>query len=257
MIKSSENKKTPWYKNYFEKWYFKLSYNQVGKPLFIKKEVIFIKKVLNLPKGSKILDLCCGHGRLLLPLAKAGYQMTGLELNKKFLAILAKNAKKENLKVGIINGDMRNIPFKSEFDAIINMFSSFGYLETDNEDFKVLKSISNALKPGGKLLIDLLNPDFYLANFTPKSWVKVGKMLILDQMSYNTKTRHAVFDFQILNGKNKWQETNFELRLYSLPEMKEKLSKVGLKIVKTYGSTISGEKFTKKSPRLVILAEKK
>lgn len=215
-----------------------------------------MKNALNLPKGSKIMDLCCGHGRHLIPLAKTGYQMTGLELNKKSLAILTKSAKRENLKVRVIEGDMRNIPFQNEFDAIINMFMSFGYLETDKEDFKVLKSVANALKPRGKFLIDLLNPDHFLANFQTRSWEKKGKILFLEQILYNTKTRRAIFNIQIFDEKNKWHETGFELRVYSLAEIEKSLNRVGLKIIKKYGNTINGEKFTKKSERLIILAEK-
>jgi SAM-dependent methyltransferase len=139
-----------WYKDFFENWYLDFYLPQARfKPFYIKKEVAFIKRVLNLPKGAKILDLCCGHGRHLLPLAKTGYQMTGLDLSKKTLAILAKSAKNKKIKARIIRSDMRKIPFKNEFDAIINMFTAFGYLETDYEKFKVLKAVAQALKPVG------------------------------------------------------------------------------------------------------------
>lgn len=246
-----------WYKDFFENWYldFYLSKPRF-KPFYIKKEIAFIKRVLNLPKGAKILDLCCGHGRHLLPLAKTGYQMTGLDLSRKALAILTKSAKNKKIKIRIIRGDMREIPFKNEFDAVINMFTAFGYLETDYEDFKVLKSAAKALKPGGKFLIDIMNRDLLLANFHPQSWEKIGKLILLEERTYNAKTHRNTVKIQILDRKGKWHKAFHVVRMYSLAEMRKNLNKVGLKIVKVYGNTIGNQKFTKNSRRLVILAIK-
>ena len=185
-----------------------------------------------------------------------GYQMTGLDLSKKALAILAKSAKNKKIKVRIIRSDMRKIPFKNEFDAVINMFTSFGYLETDYEDFKVLKAVAKALKPGGKFLIDIMNRDWMLANFQPKLWEKVGKLLVLEERIYNPKTRRNTVKVQILDEKGKWHKTAWILRVYSLREMRKNLSKAGFKIIKVYGDTIGDQKFTKNSRRLVILATK-
>ncbi len=246
-----------WYKKFFEKYYLDLYLpRERFKPSYIKKEVAFIKRVLNLPKGAKILDLCCGHGRHLLPLAKMGYFMTGLDLSKKALAMLAKKAKNEKINVRIIRSDMRKIPFKNEFDAVINMFTAFGYLETDDEDFKVLKAVAQALKPGGKFLIDIVNRDRMVANFQPKSWEKVGKLLVLEERIYHPKTRRLTTKIQILDKKGKWHKTAHVVRLYSLREMKKNLSKAGLKIMKVYGDTIGNQRFTRNSRRLVILAIK-
>jgi len=246
-----------WYKKFFEKYYLDLYIpREKFKPSYVKKEVTFIKQVLNLPRGAKILDLCCGHGRHLLPLAKMGYQMTGLDLSKKALVMLAESAKNKKIKVQIIRSDMRKIPFKNEFDAVINMFSAFGYLETEYEDFKVLKAVAKALKPGGKFLIDIMNRDWVLANFQPKSWEKVGKLLVLEERIYNPKTRCNTVKIQIPNKKGRWHKIAHIHRMYSLREMRENLSKAGFKIVKVYGNTIGNQKFTKDSRRLVILATK-
>ncbi|MBI2514713.1 methyltransferase domain-containing protein [Candidatus Wolfebacteria bacterium] len=247
----------PWYKDFFEGWYLSLYLPQRRfKPTYIKKETVFIKRVLNLPKGAKILDLCCGHGRHLLPLAKMGYQMTGFDLSKKALNVLTKRIKKEKVKIRIIRGDMRKIPFKNEFDAVINMFTAFGYLETDYEDFKVLKAVVRALKPGRKFLIDIINRDRLLANFQPKSREKIGKLTLLQERVYNAKTHRNTVKFQILDEKGRWHKAKHVVRIYSLKEMRENLNKAGLKIIKVYGDTIGNQKFSKKSRRLVILAQK-
>lgn len=246
-----------WYRGFFEKYYLDLYIpRERFKSSYIKKEVAFIKRVLTLPKGAKILDLCCGHGRHLLPLAKMGYRMTGLDLSRKALAMLAERARNKKLKVRIIRSDMRKILFKNEFDAVINMFTSFGYLETDYEDFKVLKAVAKTLKPGGKFLIDIVNRDWVLANFQPKSWKKVGKLLVLEERVYNAKTHRNTVKVQILNKEGGWYKTVHIVRMYSLKEMRKNLSKAGLKIIKTFSNTVSNQKFTRNSRRLIILATK-
>jgi SAM-dependent methyltransferase len=248
----------PWYKNFFENWY--LAFWPAGskrfKPSYIKKEVAFIKRTLNLQKGTKILDLACGHGRHLIPLARAGYQMTGLDLSRKALALLIKNAKKTKVKVRIVQSDMRKIPFKNEFDAAINMFTAFGYLENDQENFKVLKAAAKALKPGGKFLIDISNRDWIQTHFQTKSWQRVNKLVMLEERKYDPKTHRNVVKIQILDSKGVWHKTIHKVRMYSLAEMKQNLARVGLKIIKLFGETYNHQKFTKKSRRLVILAVK-
>jgi SAM-dependent methyltransferase len=247
-----------WYKSFFEKYYLDLYIprGEKFKLSYVRKEIAFIKRVLDLPKGARILDLCCGHGRHLLPLAKMGYQMTGLDLSEKALAILAESAKNKKIKIRIIRSDMRKIPFESEFDAVINMFSAFGYLETDYEDFKVLKAVAKALKPGGKFLIDIMNRDWMLANFQPKSWEKIGKLLVLEERIYDAKTHRLTVKIQILDEKGRWHKTAHTHRVYSLGEIRKNLSKAGLKIIQAYGDTIGNKEFTRDSRRLVILATK-
>ena len=182
--------------------------------------------------------------------------MTGIDLSKKALTILTESIKNKKIKARIIRGDMRKIPFENEFDAVINMFTAFGYLETDNENLKVLRAVAKSLKPGGKFLIDIVNRDWLLANFQPKSWQKSGRLLLLEERIYNTKTHRNTVKIQILDEKGRWHKTAHIVRMYSLKEMKENLNRAGLKVVKVYGDTIGNQKFTRNSRRLVILATK-
>lgn len=245
-----------WYKEFFDKWYLQFWLVQPRfKPLQIKKEIDFVKKALDLPKGAKILDLACGHGRHLLPLAKSGYRMSGLDLNKKALTILKREVKKQKAQARIIRADIRCIPWKNEFDAVINLFTSFGYLETEREDLKVLKAIAKALKQGGKFLIDINNKGWILSHYHPQGWVKIGNEILLESRSYEPKTKCNIIRMQIFNRKGKWHHILIKVRFYSLAELRKKLSAVGLKILKVYGD-LDGSKYTSESKRLVVLAKK-
>lgn len=249
----------PWYKIFFEQWYLEFwpSRLQKFKPAYIKKEAAFIKRTLRLPEGAKILDCCCGHGRHTIPLAKMGYTMTGLDLSEKALTLLRKKAKATRVRIRLLRSDMRKIPWTNEFDAVINMFTAFGYLENDREDFKVLKGIAAALKPDGKFLIDIANIQWMLGHFIPRSWHRTNGMLMLEDRKYNPQTRRHTTHLYILDKKGKWHHQLHRIRMYSLPEMKKLLAKVGLKVVRIFGDTVGIVPFSKDTKRLVILAVKK
>lgn len=249
----------PWYKDFFENWYLEIyqDRNLRFKKSYTKKEVAFIKHVLNLPKGAKILDLCSGHGRHTIPLAKAGYQMTALDLNKKALDILEKEAEKQKTAVRVIHGDMRKIPFEDEFDAIINMFTAFGYFTSDKENFKVLREVTKALKSGGKFLLDIRNRKSILKNLCPKWWYKTKDYFILENRKFERHTNQEIVNLTIIDKNRKIYLQKYSTKLYSFVEIKKMLREAGLnKIVRLYGSTIELKKFTSKSRRLVILAQK-
>src|SRR2546429_3597127 len=114
---------TPWYKTFFGEDYLHI-YEPVLTPERTQREVDGIVNLLALPQGSSILDLCCGHGRHAIPLARHGYKVTGQDLSEVFLREAEKEALAKGVHVDWLHGDMRNIPFENEFDAVINIFRS-------------------------------------------------------------------------------------------------------------------------------------
>ncbi len=115
----------PWYQTYFGEDYLE-AFSPGFHPERTSQEVDFIDRTLALPTGSRILDLCCGHGRHLIELAALGYAMTGLDLDPLFLDIARQEADRRELTVRLEHRDMRDIPFTSEFDGIVNYFTAFG-----------------------------------------------------------------------------------------------------------------------------------
>ncbi len=99
-------------------------------------------------RGRRVLDVGCGNGRHLEPLAERGFSPVGLELNRGMLE-----------RGRIVLADMRRIPFLAVFDTAISLFSSFGYF-SDEENGDVLREIAGSLVPGGRVILDVLNVDF-------------------------------------------------------------------------------------------------
>ncbi len=252
--------KNNWFEDFFNKDYLML-YSRKG--IFLtkqaKKETNFIIKVLNLSKNSKILDLACGHGRHTIRLAKKGYKLTGVDLSKTLLNSAKKFAKKEKVEARFIRNDMRKISFKNEFDAVINLFSSFGYFPQEKENLKVLKVINESLKPGGKFLLDLLNKDRFFKQLSisklKKIWWKSGNNYILEDIS-SSRNKKFVNYLTIISPKGKIRHAHAFMRLFDLSEIKKHLEKIGFKILRIYGD-YQGKKFTSLSPRLIILAQKR
>ena len=152
---------TPWDKSFFTSDYQEL-YAFRLRAKHTKKQIRFVRQALDLQPGETVLDLCCGQGRHAVALAKKGLNVTGLDLNTDYLAAAQNAASAAGVEIETIQADMREIPFSDRFDAVISMFSSFGYLESDEEDLRVLKAIRRALKPSGRLLFDLPNQEWSL-----------------------------------------------------------------------------------------------
>ena len=92
------------------------------------READGIWRLLSLQEGAAVLDLGCGHGRIAIELAKRGGLVTGLDASVKFLALAREAAGAAGLQIDFIEGDMRQLPWQGEFDAVVIWFTTFGYL---------------------------------------------------------------------------------------------------------------------------------
>lgn len=131
------------------------------------EEVRRMMEWLELPEGAEVLDLCCGMGRHSMALHRFGFQVTGVDLSEVLLAE-ARKLDGEG-EVRWIRGDMRSVPLTESFDAVVNLFTSFGYFSDSADNEQVLKEIRRLLKPGGRFIIDYLNPAYVAAHLVPHS----------------------------------------------------------------------------------------
>ena len=220
-------------------------------------EIDFVQQVLRLPVGSEVLDLCCGHGRHSVLLAQAGLKMTGLDLSERYLKQAASYAKSVGIELHLVHSDMRQIPFESQFDAVINLFTSFGYLSSDNEDVHVLKQVSKALKPDGRFLIDLINRD----------WVVSNNLADERKTAPNGTVYQEHRELDLVNGRIKntftvttprgatYKSDGLTIRLYTLGELKSMLSDAGFTIKAVYGGYKS-QLYNNEARRMIIVSAK-
>ena len=155
MDKNERVKKIEWFEDWFNSEYYHLLYqnrSQNEADLFIKN----IVQKLKLDPEATVLDLGCGKGRHALKMSSFFNSVHGLDLSKNNIKI-ANSTKKDNMKFFI--GDMRNFNHNTKYDYVFNLFTSFGYFNTIEENLDVLKCINQQLKKNGHLLVDFLNPD--------------------------------------------------------------------------------------------------
>lgn len=156
---SNRSVKPDWYKHSWDHRYFR-AYKDVLSEDSTKQDVDDVERLLELRPGMRVLDLCCGAGRHALLLASRGYDVVGIDLSRELLEVAKRESTADRQTVTWIRSDMRSIPFTESFDGVYNICQSFGYLESEQEDLKVLRSIAGSLRRGGKVLVEIPNRDF-------------------------------------------------------------------------------------------------
>jgi len=154
-----EKDNSPWYSNWFDTPYYHILYkdrNDAEAQVFMDN----LTHYLNLPEEAKILDLACGKGRHSIYLNELGYDVTGADLSENSIAEASKSS---NEKLHFKVHDMR-VPFEEKYDAVFNLFTSFGYFENDEDNFRTLSAIKESLTEYGFAVIDFLNADFVINN---------------------------------------------------------------------------------------------
>jgi SAM-dependent methyltransferase len=210
-------------------------------------------RLLDLQPGMDVLDLACGHGDLANRLAARGCLVTGLDSSAVFLDRARADAAAAGVTVDYVAGDMRQLPWSGRFDRITNWSTAFGYFD-DTTNRAVLDGIVRALRPGGRLAMDLDNLTSFLASYCP-SRVAVarenGDMLVdrygLDPLTGRFEAERTV----IRSGRTR--RVNFVKRLFGFPELRDWLLAAGFTTVTAYGE--DGRPLAADHTRMIIVAD--
>ena len=216
-------------------------------------EVDALVRELSLDKPCSILDLACGFGRHANALAELGHVVTGVDLSPDFLEIARREAEEKNLPTLFIQGDMRRIDFKQEFDHVLLLFTSFGYYE-DDENQLVLENVSRALKPGGLFVFETHNRDVFSKHLSPFSVTEKGKDLMLDRNSFDPQTSRW-YNRRIVIRDGVRKDKLFFVRLYNPTEIEIMLNKAGMEMQKKLAG-YDQQSSSNESSRMVIIAKK-
>jgi len=190
------------------------------------------KKPLKSP--PKILDLCCGVGRMSCEFARMGFSVTGVDITECFLNAAKEDAEYEKLNIDFIRGDSREYVRKNYFDAAVNLYISFGYFAQREDDLKVCKNVYESLKKGGSFIIETLGKEIAVRDFVEAEW--------FERSDYTVLTEYEPVDSWTFL-KNRWiilrdgkkVEKIFSQRLYSASELRDLLREAGFKNIEIYG----------------------
>jgi SAM-dependent methyltransferase len=245
-----------WYEGFFGDDWLTIA-RTVEDPERTTHQVDFVVDTLGLEPGARILDLACGHGRHALELARRGYRVTGLDLSEPSLALARENAAAVQLELGFVRGDMRDLPWESEFEAVLNMFTAFGYFEDEQDDQRVLEQVARVLRPGGSFLLDTLSLFVLARGFQPRDWQELedGRLLLEDR-AYDALAGRSTATWTLLAPGGGRSELRHSLRVYTLPELRTMLAKAGLETIAAWGGW-EGEEYGFEGSRLILHARRR
>lgn len=215
-------------------------------------EVDGMTRLLGIRNGAKILDLCCGPGRHSLEFARRGFDVTGVDRTRAYLDKARGIAAAEGLSIAFVEADMREFVRPDTFDAAINFFSAFGYFDDPADDLKVARNLRTSLKPGGRLILDVIGKETLAARFRARDWSRRGDTIVLEE-------RRLLDGWKRIESKWTWirgierRESTLTLRLYSGAELANILLEAGFAKVDLYGR-LKGTPYDETAERLTAIA---
>ncbi|WP_289658001.1 class I SAM-dependent methyltransferase [Flavobacterium panacagri] len=244
-IPNQEGDNQNWYSSWFDTPYYHILY----KDRNYREAQVFMDNLthyLNLPEKAKVLDLACGKGRHSIYLNQLGFDVLGADLSENSITEASKNSN-ETLHFKV--HDMRE-PFEEKFDAIFNLFTSFGYFENYDDNLTTLKAIKESLSEYGFAVIDFMNVANVIENLVPEETKTV------DEIDFHIK--RYVEDghiFKQIDFEDKGRKYHFteKVKALTLKDFQELMEEAGIYLLDIFGD-YKLKKFHKtESERLIMI----
>ncbi len=243
-----------WFTRFFDARYL-AQLREEKSPAQTRAEVSFVLRHLRLVPGARILDVPCGYGRHASLLARRGFRVLGLDLSPTMIAE-ARRRFTEGPRLRFRRADMRRIAFRDEFDAVVNLYTSFGYF-TPAQNRAVLDRLARALPPGGRLIVDHRDPA-YDATLPRRAWYRAGaRRFILEDRRFDRRTKTAeITQLVLTTGRRLIVQRSFRIQEFSLSDWRRLLRRAGLRLLRAC-SGYDGRRYRPGSTgRLIIVAER-
>jgi SAM-dependent methyltransferase len=240
-------------KKWFESWFDSPYYHILYRNRDDKEAGAFIDNLtqyLVMSEDSFVLDLACGKGRHSVYLMEKGFNVTGLDLSEANIDFARQF---ENKKLEFYIHDMRKAFRSNYYDYILNLFSSFGYFETEKEEVDSLKYVAKALKKGGVFILDFLNAE-YVKKKLPESGIKT-----IDGIEFSiSKFIEGDFVYKTISFLDKGTFHRYveKVKLLSPESFEDLFQKAGLTITELKGDYHLNEFNPETSERLIIISKK-
>ena len=235
--------------NWFASWFDTKYYHLLYKDRDDKEAELFMKHLthyLNLPENGTILDLACGKGRHSVYLNSLEYTVTGVDLSKNSIDY-ASQFKNDTLKFDV--HDMRTI-YPEQFDAVFNLFTSFGYFEDENDNIKTLQAIQKSLNKTGFGVIDFMNVDFIIDNLVAEE-VKTVEHIDFHIKRY-VKNNFIHKEIRFTDNSEEFFFTE-KVQAIRLADFEQYFNQAGITLLDIFGDYKLNKFHSKTSKRLILL----
>ena len=243
-----------WWADYFDAQYL-LEYEPLFSLRRDRLEVARLLDVLGLPSGSRILDVPCGQGRHSHLLAEAGFDVDGLDYSADLLGRARERGTSPRLRYR--RGDMRSMPaaWTGRFDAVVNLFTSFGFFAEPSDDRRVLAEFARVLAPGGVLVWHGANRDGVMARFLTRDWWQTSDgTLVAQERSYDALSGILSVN-SVWAGNERSGERSHRIRLYTPTRLAELCADVGLVVEHAFDG-FRDRPLSRRSSEMMLVARK-
>jgi len=247
-------KSKEWWESAFDAHYL-LEYG----PLFTlerdREETSRLVELLGLPDGARLLDVPCGQGRHAHLLAEAGYDVDGLDYSEELLSVARKRGTADSLRY--VRGDMRQMPVKwtARFDAVLNLFTSFGFFAHPSDDARVIREFARVLKPGGVLVWHGGNRDGVMARFLQRDWWTTSDDTLFAQERQFDPLSGVLTVHSTWRRGTKGGTREHRLRLYTATRLAELCSDAGLLVEQAFDG-FNDRALRRNSSEMLLVARK-
>lgn len=219
------------------------------------EEVLKLLELSGVSSG-RVLDLCCGPGRHAVPLARAGLQVTGVDLSDYLLRKASERADEAKVAIDWVRKDMREFVEPGAFDLAVNLATSFGFFPAQADDMKVLKNMVESIHDDGVIVLDMVGKEA-LAERLPLNRQPTQERdgsLLIQRVEIHDDWGRARSEWLLIRDREV-QRFHFEHTLYSGRELRELMSWAGLSRVELYGG-LDGRPYGPGALRLVAVGRK-
>ena len=240
-----------WYKDWFRDANYNMVYEHRDEEE-AERMLNLIEHTIGHDASRRVLDLGCGSGRHTIAFAKRGYpDVTGVDLSPALLREAREECDKLQLHIRFFERDMRDVPDES-FDLILNLFTSFGYFEKDEENSNVIENAAKHLSPTGWFILDFLNSHWVREHFVTHDERMAANGIRIEQSRWieNNRIEKRV----LIRDKQEAKEYIESVRLFELLDFQHMFADAKLTIRHCFG-TYTGQPFeAETSPRLIMFA---
>jgi SAM-dependent methyltransferase len=252
--KPATSSPTDWWRSYFDEHYL-LEYQPIFDLASDRREVARLMEVLGLPSGARVLDCPCGQGRHAHLLAEAGFDVDGLDYSELLLRRARERGTGRTLRYH--QGDMRRLPARwtGRFDAVLNLFTSFGFFLQPADDARVIAEFARVLAPGGVLAWHGGSRDGVVARFLSRDWWRSDDgTMIAHQRRFDPLSGVLTIETS-WSGPSGEGEREHRIRLYTATRLAELCADAGLVVEHAYDGW-RDRPLRRASPEMLLVARK-
>ncbi len=238
---------TEWFEQWFGEEYLQLYPHRDAEDA--ARMVALIDRWTSL-EGCRVLDLACGPGRHAEQLMTLGARIVGFDLS---MPLLRRAHARISPRIDLVRGDMRHLPFaNASFDAVVNLFTSFGYFLDDAQHGRVLDNVAAALRPRGAFVLDYLNADHVRGHLIPHEERELGSRRVATERRISEDGRFVIKEIHLMDEGRSFLE---RVRLFSPADLANLLSRAGFDVEECYGD-YAGQPLSDGAPRAIFFAHR-